>query len=111
IGRRGSTVTNREEEIIAGRNPVLEALRSGRQLNKIWIAEGMQKASASDIRALAKESGVIVQQVPKKKLDLLTDLTHQGIAASVAAYDYAELDDLFRRAEERGQDPFFLILD
>ncbi|MGM9922173.1 MAG: 23S rRNA (guanosine(2251)-2'-O)-methyltransferase RlmB [Bhargavaea sp.] len=104
-------MTNREEEIIAGRNPVLEALRSGRQLNKIWIGEGIQKGFASDIRRLAKESGTVVQQVPNKKLDQLTDLTHQGVVASIAAYDYAEMDDLFRRAEERGEDPFFLILD
>lgn len=104
-------MTNRDEEIISGRNPVLEALRSGRQLNKIWLAEGMQKAGSSDIRRLAKEAGVVVQQVPKKKLDQLTELTHQGVAASVAAYDYAELDDLFSRAEQAGEDPFFLILD
>ncbi|MFC4411839.1 23S rRNA (guanosine(2251)-2'-O)-methyltransferase RlmB [Chungangia koreensis] len=104
-------MTQQESEIIAGKNPVLEALRSGRDMNKVWIAEGIQKNSVSEIVKLAKENGIIVQFVPKKKLDQLTDVNHQGVAASIAAYRYAELDELFERASERKEDPFFIILD
>ena len=60
---------------------------------------------------LAKEAKVIVQFVPKQKLDGMLDVNHQGIIASVAAYRYAELDDLFAIATERKEDPLFLILD
>ncbi|HEX5563931.1 MAG TPA: 23S rRNA (guanosine(2251)-2'-O)-methyltransferase RlmB [Sporosarcina sp.] len=104
-------MTEKETELIGGKNPVAEALRSGRELNKIWIAEGLQKGSIGEILSLAKKQGVLVQQVPKKKLDQLLDVNHQGIIASVAAYSYAEFDDLFALAESRGEDPFFLILD
>ena len=100
-----------EPEIIGGKNPVLEALRADRDINKIWIAEGVQKKGIAELLQLAKEKKVIVQFVPKKKIDGLTDSNHQGIAAAVAAYNYAELDDLFKVAESRSEDPFFLILD
>ncbi|MFD1031479.1 23S rRNA (guanosine(2251)-2'-O)-methyltransferase RlmB [Metaplanococcus flavidus] len=100
-----------EPEIIGGKNPVLEALRADRDINKIWIAEGVQKRSITELLQLANEKKVIVQFVPKKKIDGLTDSNHQGVAAAVAAYNYAELDDLFKVAESRSEDPFFLILD
>lgn len=98
-------------EIIGGKNPVLEALRADRDINKIWIAEGVQKKGITELLQLAKDKGVLVQFVPKKKIDGLTDSNHQGIAAAVAAYNYAELDDLFAAASSRSEDPFFLILD
>ncbi|RNF38656.1 23S rRNA (guanosine(2251)-2'-O)-methyltransferase RlmB [Planococcus salinus] len=98
-------------EIIGGKNPVLEALRADRDVNKIWIAEGVQKKGLTELLQLAKEKGVLVQFVPKKKIDGLTDSNHQGIAAAVAAYNYAELEDLFEIAASRSEDPFFLILD
>lgn len=100
-----------ESELIGGKNPIVEALRSGRELNKIWIAEGLNKKGIGEILSLAKEAGVIVQAVPKQKLDGMLDMNHQGIIASVAAYEYAELEDLFSVAKERGEDPFFIILD
>ena len=98
-------------EMIAGKNPVLEALRSGREINKLWIAEGVKKTGINEVLDLARERGVLVQFVPKKKVDQLTDANHQGIVASVAAYQYAELDDLFNAASAKNEDPFFLILD
>ncbi|MCH4827810.1 MAG: 23S rRNA (guanosine(2251)-2'-O)-methyltransferase RlmB [Planococcus sp. (in: firmicutes)] len=98
-------------EIIGGKNPVLEALRADRDINKIWIAEGVQKKGITELLQLAKDKGVIVQSVPKKKIDGLTDTNHQGIAAAVAAYNYASLDDLFDAASAKSEDPFFLILD
>lgn len=104
-------MAEQELELIGGRNPVAEALRSGRQLNKIWVAEGVNKKSIGEILKLAKDAGIVVQTAPKKKLDGMADISHQGILASVAAYGYAELDDLFAAAESRKEDPFFIILD
>lgn len=106
------TEVNIENEILSGKNPVLEALRAGREMNKVWIAEGVKKAGITEILELAKVAGVIVQFVPKNKVEQLTDgANHQGIAASVAAYRYAEIDELFELAASRNEDPFFLILD
>ncbi|WP_369901505.1 23S rRNA (guanosine(2251)-2'-O)-methyltransferase RlmB [Bacillus manliponensis] len=98
-------------EYIIGRNPVIEALRSGRDINKIWIAEGAAKGQVQIVLALAKENKVILQHAPKKKLDQLVEGNHQGVIAQVAAYQYAELEDLFEVAAKRNEDPFFLILD
>ncbi|OCA91705.1 23S rRNA (guanosine(2251)-2'-O)-methyltransferase RlmB [Bacillus wudalianchiensis] len=89
----------------------MEALRSDREINKIWIAEGAQKGPVQQIIKKAKERNVLVQFVPKQKIDQMSDENHQGIVASVAAYDYAELDDLFANAEKSGEEPFFLLLD
>ncbi len=106
------TEQNNENEILSGKNPVLEALRAGREMNKVWIAEGVKKAGITEIMELAKAAGIIVQFVPKNKVEQLTDgANHQGIAASVAAYRYAEIDELFELAAARNEDPFFLILD
>nr|WP_245671958.1 23S rRNA (guanosine(2251)-2'-O)-methyltransferase RlmB [Caryophanon latum] len=96
--------------MIAGKNPVLEALRSGREINKLFIAEGVKKTGVQELMDLAKERGVLVQFVPKQKIDKLAE-NHQGIVAAVAAYDYAEIDDLFEAAKAKNEDPFFLILD
>ncbi|ETT80654.1 MULTISPECIES: 23S rRNA (guanosine(2251)-2'-O)-methyltransferase RlmB [Bacillus] len=98
-------------EYIIGRNPVIEALRSGRDINKIWIAEGAAKGQVQIVLALAKENKIILQHAPKKKLDQLVEGNHQGVIAQVAAYQYVELEDLFKVAEKRNEDPFFLILD
>jgi 23S rRNA (guanosine2251-2'-O)-methyltransferase len=99
------------EEIVVGKNPILEALRSGRDINKILIAEGALKGQTGQIMQLAKESGVVVQIAPRKKLDQLYDGNHQGIVAQVAAFQYSEIDDLFNLAKEKGEDPFFILLD
>lgn len=104
-------MTANEVEMIGGRNPVVEALRSGRELNKIWVADGINKKSIGEILSLANKAKVVVQYVPNKRLDSLLEGHHQGIVASVAAYEYAELEDIFALAAEREEDPFMLILD
>lgn len=101
----------KDTELLGGKNPVVEALRSGRELNKIWVAEGINKKSIGEILSLAREAKVIVQYVPKQKLDGMLSSNHQGIVASVAAYQYAELDDIFELASGRQEDPLILILD
>jgi 23S rRNA (guanosine2251-2'-O)-methyltransferase len=98
-------------DYIMGRNPIIEALKSERDVNKIWIAEGSQKGSMGQIIEKAKEQGILVQIVPKKKIDQMVDGNHQGVIAQVAAYQYAEVDDLFTLAEQRDEQPFFLLLD
>ncbi|MEI3598585.1 MULTISPECIES: 23S rRNA (guanosine(2251)-2'-O)-methyltransferase RlmB [unclassified Oceanobacillus] len=99
------------DEIIIGKNPVLEALSSGRSVNKVFVAEHLNPNTIKKIKQLAKEAGTIVQHVPKAKLDSISNGNHQGIVAYVASYDYGNLEDLFVRAEQRGEDPFFIILD
>lgn len=101
-----------EEEMIAGKHSVLEALRSGRTINKIWIADNAQKHLTLPILAEAKAAGVIVQTADKRKLDQMAEgVQHQGVVAQVAAYAYAEVDDLIARAKEKGEQPFLLLLD
>jgi 23S rRNA (guanosine2251-2'-O)-methyltransferase len=98
-------------DYVIGKNAVLEALKSERDINKIWIAEGAQRASMQQITNLAKEANVLVQYVPKKKIDGMVEGNHQGVLAQVAAYQYAEIDDLFAHAEKKNEPPFFLLLD
>ncbi|MGM0522655.1 MAG: 23S rRNA (guanosine(2251)-2'-O)-methyltransferase RlmB [Bacillota bacterium] len=99
------------DEWIIGKNPVTEALKSGRSINKLFIQDQLNPKTTQQLMRLAKEAGVIVKKVPKKKLDQLVEGQHQGIVASVAAYRYYELDDLFKVAEEKEEAPFFMILD
>lgn len=100
------------EEYIAGKHSVLEALRSGRQMNKIWIAENAQKPLVHPIVSEAKKHGIVVQYVDKRKLDQMVDhVQHQGVVAQAAAYEYAEIDDILALAKERKEDAFILILD
>ncbi|MBE0313601.1 MULTISPECIES: 23S rRNA (guanosine(2251)-2'-O)-methyltransferase RlmB [unclassified Niallia] len=100
-----------DNDYIVGKNAVIEALKSERDVNKILIAEGSQKGQMQTVIGLAKNSNVLVQFVPKKKLDTLVDANHQGVVAQVAAYQYAEMDDLFALAEKRNEAPFFMLLD
>ena len=99
------------EEWIIGKNPVFEALKSGRTINKVFVSDQLQHQAFQKIQNLAKENGALVQKVPRKKIDQLVDGNHQGVAASVAAYDYSSFDDLFATAETLGEAPSFLVLD
>ncbi|HBM4073391.1 TPA: 23S rRNA (guanosine(2251)-2'-O)-methyltransferase RlmB [Listeria innocua] len=100
-----------EQEWIGGRNPVLEVLRSDRDIHKIYVQEGSQKGVLKQVLTLAKERKIQVQFVPKQKIEKVVSGGHQGVAAQVAAYQYAELDDLFAAAEAKDEMPFFIILD
>jgi 23S rRNA (guanosine2251-2'-O)-methyltransferase len=98
------------DEWIVGRHPVSEAIRSGREINKVWLNK--EGRGLGDLLDLIKSNGIAVQFVPKQKLDQLSkSAQHQGVVASIAAYRYAELDDLFALAKERGETPFFMMLD
>ena len=97
---------------IEGRNPVLEALRAGRTINKILIAKGEREGSIRQIIALAREQGVVVQEVDRAKLDnISTTYAHQGVIALAAAKDYVDVDEILNAAEQKGETPFIIILD
>ncbi|WP_106767185.1 23S rRNA (guanosine(2251)-2'-O)-methyltransferase RlmB [Paenibacillus faecalis] len=101
-----------QEEMIAGKHSVTEALRSGRTINKIWIADHAQKHLTMPIIAEARKHGIVIQNVDKRKLDqMVPGVQHQGVVAQAAPYAYVEVDDLLKIAEEKGQAPFLLILD
>lgn len=101
-----------ENYIIEGRNPVLEALDSGRDINKILVADGNKEGSIKKIIAKAKNNGVIVSYVDRQKLNSLsTSDNHQGVIAFVAAHEYKELSELLNEIEDSGEDAFLVILD
>jgi len=99
-------------DVIEGRNPVLEALKSGRTINKILVSKGEKHGSLREILKIAKEKGLIIQEVDKKKLDSLAQSNnHQGIIAMVAPHSYVEVEDILARAQAKGETPFLLLLD
>lgn len=101
-----------EENYIIGRNPVIEALKSGREIDKILVLKGANQGSVNKIVALAKERNIIIQPADKIKLDTMSDgKTHQGVIAIAAAHKYSTIDDMIELAQERGEDPFIIILD
>lgn len=110
LNQGGQVVKN--SEFIIGKNPVIEALKADHPINKIWIGENSQKGQMNTVVQLAKSQGILIQNVPKKKLDQLAGTTnHQGVVASIAAYEYAQMEDLFINAKKRNEEPFFLLLD
>lgn len=101
-----------EEEILAGKHSVLEALRAGRTLNKIWIAETAQKHLTAPIVVEARKAGIVIQHVDKRKLDQLAPgVQHQGVVAQAAPFAYTEVADILAAAEAKGEPPFLLLLD
>lgn len=100
------------EELIGGRNSVIEALRSGRSLNKLFVQDGIKGGSIGEIIALAIESGVPIDYVKIEKLNQLAEgLRHQGVAAMVAPVRFYDLDEVLAAAQAKGEDPFLVLLD
>ncbi|OUP85525.1 23S rRNA (guanosine(2251)-2'-O)-methyltransferase RlmB [Lachnoclostridium sp. An169] len=97
---------------IEGRNAVLEAFRSGRTIDKLFVLDGCQDGPVRTIVREAKKHGTILNFVGRERLDHLSETgKHQGVIAFAAAYDYADVEDMLRLAEERGEDPFLILLD
>lgn len=108
----GTSTTNASTDFIIGRHPVEAALDSDQQINKVFIQEGLRADAIKEIEASAKERHLVISQVPKQKLDLMTDgQNHQGVVLAIPPFAYATLDDLFARAKKANEAPFFLILD
>ncbi len=102
---------NSNNEIIYGRNGVLEALKAGTPMNRI-LYSGDHKGSMSAIMAKAKEAGVLVSEVSKNKLTEITGTqNHQGVAAYVAPKEYASVEDILQKAADKGEAPFVIVLD
>ncbi len=101
-----------DDELLIGRNPIAEALASGRSIIKIMIAKGAVSGPAVEIAAKARKAGVPVQEVERKKLDFMTGgAAHQGVAALCAMKEYSTVGDILALAEKRGEPPFIIILD
>ncbi|HIS93873.1 MAG TPA: 23S rRNA (guanosine(2251)-2'-O)-methyltransferase RlmB [Candidatus Alectryocaccomicrobium excrementavium] len=98
------------ENWLAGRNPIREALRSGRPLEKLIVARGDLSGAAREIVRMAREAGVVVQEVDRARLDAMYP-SHQGMIAYASAAAYSSLEDMFAAAEAAGEAPFFVALD
>lgn len=103
---------NYEEYTIEGRNAVIEAFRSGKTIDKLYILDGCQDGPIRTILREAKKQDTIVQFVTKERLEQLsTTGRHQGVLAQAAAYEYASVEDILAKAEEKGEQPFVILLD
>ena len=101
-----------EETMIEGRNAVLEAFRSGKTVDKLFVLDGCQDGPVKTITREAKKQNTIIHYVAKERLDQLSETgKHQGVIAQAAAYRYAEVEDMLKLAEEKGEPPFLFILD
>lgn len=100
------------EFMIEGRNAVIEAFRSEKTIDKVYILDGCQDGPVMTIKREAKKAGSLIKFVEKERLNQLSETGHhQGVIAIAAAYEYAEIEDLFQAAEKKGEPPFFLLLD
>lgn len=100
------------EDMVAGRNAVMEALKGSRSVNKLMIANGSTEGSIKEIIAVAKEKGVNIQYWDRSKLDSIArGIRHQGVLAKVAPVQYAELEDILQVAKDRNEPPFIVLLD
>lgn len=101
-----------EESVIEGRNAVLEALRSGKPIDKVFILDGCQDGPVRTILREAKKHDTIINFVKKERLDQMSDTgKHQGVMAYAAAYEYGTIEEMLEKAKEKGEDPFLIFLD
>lgn len=101
-----------EELTIEGRNAVMEAFRSGKTIDKLFVQKGCQDGPVNSILREARKHDTIVSYVAKERLDQLSETgKHQGVIACAAAYEYAEVEDILKLAEEKGEAPFIFLLD
>lgn len=100
------------ESTIEGRNAVIEAFRSGKPIDKIYILDGCQDGPVLTIKREARKQDTLIRYVTKERLDQISETgKHQGVIACAAAYEYAEIEDMFKLAEQKQEPPFFLLLD
>lgn len=100
------------EDLIEGRNAVIEALKSDKTIEQILVAKGDSEGSINVIYALAKEKSIVLKEVERKKLDQMSETgSHQGVIAITTPYKYFEIEDILKYAAEKGEAPFIIILD
>lgn len=101
-----------QEMNIEGRNAVIEAFRSGKTVDKLYILDGCQDGPVMTIKREAKKHDTVVKYVTKERLDQMSQTgKHQGVIAVIAAYDYAEVEDILQKARDKGEAPFIFLLD
>ncbi len=101
-----------EEFTIEGRNAVIEAFRSGKTIDKLYILDGCQDGPVMTVKREAKKQGCLVKYVTRERLDQMSDTgKHQGVIAVAAAYGYAEVEDILAAARAKGEEPFLFLLD
>ncbi len=101
-----------KELTIEGRNAVIEAFRSGKTIDKVYLQDGCHDGPLSTISREARKKDTIVQYVPKERLDQMSGTgKHQGVIAMAAAYEYAGVGDILQAAKDKGEEPFIIILD
>ena len=97
---------------IEGRNPILEHLRAGKDINRLYVQKGDRSGSINEIIALAKEKKVVITEIEKTKMDKMSETHHaQGVIALVPPYEYSSVDEILGYAHSRGEKPFIIILD
>lgn len=103
---------NQENELLIGRNAVMEAVKSGRVIDSLLVAKGDRSGSIGVIMGLCRDKGIVIKEVDRRKLDAMCGgANHQGVAAKVAAHAYADVEDIFKAAEEKGEKPFIIVCD
>lgn len=109
---RNNTVESVREDLIIGRNAVMEALKSDKTIEALYVTKGQREGSINAILSLAKENRVVIKEVDKKKLDSMSNgEVHQGAIAVITPYKYFEVKDILDSAKEKGESPFIVILD
>ena len=107
-----NTETNQNRNLICGRNPVLEAVRSGREIDKLLLAHGVSGGTVTVIVAKCREKGILIKEVSPRKLDeICGGAHHQGVAVTFAAQEYSTVEDILQVAEEKGEKPFLILCD
>lgn len=100
------------EQYVVGRNPVLELLKTDKEIDKLYVLKGDLQGSINKILGIAKDRGIVVQQVDKNKLDSMSEgNAHQGVAALVTGFEYSTIEDILKKAKDLNESPFIIILD
>lgn len=104
--------TKQQSNIICGRNPVFEAVRSGREIDRLLVAHGVSGGSIAAIIAKCRAKGILIKEVSPQKLDYYCDgANHQGVAVMFASQEYASVDDIFASATDKNEKPFIIVCD
>ena len=101
-----------EEFVIEGRNAVIEAFRAGKTIDKPFVLEHCKEGSMNTVLREAKKQGTVINYVKRERLDQMSETgKHQGVIAYIAAYEYGSVEDILKKAEDKGEQPFVIILD
>lgn len=105
-------IQEKNESLIEGRNVVIEAFRSGQSIDRLYIQDGCQDGPVMTIKREARKHDVTIKYVTKERLDQMSETgKHQGVIATIASYEYAEVEELLACAREKGEPPFLILLD